>query len=365
MGEIVAAVAPSVLGYMGARKQASAAESAARTSAEAQLESARIAAEEARFRPIGITTRFGQSQFGYDPTTGRVSSAGYTVSPELKAYQDRIMALTGQGLGFAEQAPGLYAPLQTAATGLFGLGQQYLAESPQQAAERYIAQQQELLAPSRERQFAQLQNQLFQTGRGGLAVGGTSARPSGAAGLGAASPEMEAYYNALAQQDAQLAAQAMQAGQQQTAFGAGLFGTGAGLLGGYGQGLTGAYAPFTTGLGTAGSVEQLGMEPLTIGSALGGRIASPYAASALLQGGISAARALQSGQGISPTGLSLLGLQRKVEQGAFGGGSTGAAPTIGGFDPYSYLPDMPGNPYVSDFSGGSYNPLALGGLEGH
>jgi len=167
MGSIVG----SVLGYMGAKKQASATESAAAQSAAAQTEAARIAAEEARFRPIGITTRFGQSQFGYDPTTGRVSSAGYTVSPELKAYQDRIMALTGQSLGFAEQAPGLYAPLQTAATGLFGLGQQYLAESPEQVAQRYIAQQQELLAPSRERQFAQLQNRLFQTGRGGLAVG--------------------------------------------------------------------------------------------------------------------------------------------------------------------------------------------------
>ena len=361
MGDIVG----SVLGYMGAKKQASAAESAAAQSAAAQTEAARIAAEEARFRPIGITTRFGQSQFGYDPTTGRVSSAGYTVSPELKAYQDRIMALTGQGLGFAEQAPGLYAPLQTAATGLFGLGSQYLAESPEQAAQRYIAQQQELLAPSRERQFAQLQNRLFQTGRGGLAVGGTSSRPSGAAGLGAASPEMEAYYNALAQQDAQLAAQAMQAGQQQTAFGAGLFGTGAGLLGGYGQGLTGAYAPFTTGLGTAGQIEALGMEPFTMGVNLGNRIAlDPKAAQALALGGISAAQTLQKAQELSPMGGFLQGLGRTASgYGGFGGGSTGAAPTIGSFDPYSYLPDMPGNPYVSDFSGGSYNPLAIGGLE--
>ena len=207
MGDIVG----SVLGFMGAKDQAKASQAAAQTSANAQLEAARIAAEEARFRPIGITTRFGTSEFGYDPTTGRVSTAGYTVSPELKAYQDRIMELTGQGLGFAEQAPGLYAPLQTAATGLFGLGQQYLAESPEQAAQRYIAQQQELLAPSRERQFAQLQNRLFQTGRGGLSVGATGELPSGAAGLGATTPEMEAYYNALAQQDAQLAAQAMQA----------------------------------------------------------------------------------------------------------------------------------------------------------
>jgi hypothetical protein len=287
-------------------------ESAAAQSAAAQTEAARIAAEEARFRPIGITTRFGQSQFGYDPTTGRVSSAGYEVSPELKAYQDRIMALTGQGLGFAEQAPGLYAPLQGAATGLFNLGGQYLAESPQQAAERYIAQQQELLAPSRERQFAQLQNRLFQTGRGGLAVGGTGERPSGAAGLGAASPEMEAYYNALAQQDAALAAQSMEAGQRQTAFGAGLFGTGAGLLGSYGQGLTGAYAPFTTGLGTAGTIENLGMEPLTLGSALGGRIANPSAANALFQGGMGAARTLQGANELSPMGGFYQGLGRSV-----------------------------------------------------
>jgi len=314
MGDIVG----PVLGYMGARKQASAAENAARASADAQLESARIAAEEARFRPIGITTRFGQSQFGYDPTTGRVSSAGYTVSPELKAYQDRIMALTGQGLGFAERAPSLYEPLLTGGTNLFNLAQGYIAKSPEQAAADYIAQQQNLLAPSRERQLAQLENRLYQTGRGGLSVGGTGLRPGGGLGLRAASPEMEAYYNALAQQDAELAARATEAGQRQTAFGAGLFGTGAGLLGGYGQGLTGAYAPFTTGLGTAGSIEQLGMEPLTIGSALGGRIASPYAASALLQGGLGAAKALQPAQSLSPTGQTLLGLQRKAEQGAFG-----------------------------------------------
>ena len=314
MGDIVG----SVLGFIGAEKQGDDAVAAANASASGQTAAARIAAEEARFRPIGITTRFGQSNFGYDPTTGRVSSAGYTVSPELKAYQDRIMALTGMGLNFAEQAPGLYAPLQGAATGLFNLGQQYMAQSPEQAAARYIAQQQELLAPSRERQFSQLQNQLFQTGRGGLAVGATGARPSGAAGLGAASPEMEAYYNALAQQDAALAAQGMQAGQQQTAFGASLFGTGAGLLGGYGAGLSGAYSPFTSGLGVAGQVENLGMEPLILGSALGGRIANPTGANALFQGGSNAARALKGPMSYSPTGTLLSSLSQSpyVQEGA-------------------------------------------------
>lgn len=296
MGNLVG----GALSFLGARKAQSQAQYAADVAANAQNEAARLAAEEARFRPIGITTRFGSSQFGYDPETGRVSSAEYTVSPELLALQDRIMALTGQNLAFAEQAPGLYAPLTSAATGLFNLGQGYLAESPQQAAERYIAQQQELLAPSRERQFAQLQNRLFQTGRGGLAVGGTSARPSGAAGLGAASPEMEAYYNTLAQQDAALAAQAMEAGQRQTLFGAGLFDTGAGLLSGYGQGVTSALAPFSTSLGTAGSIEQLGMEPLTIGSSLGGRIANPQGAQALFAGGMTAAQNRMGPMGFSP-----------------------------------------------------------------
>ena len=269
------------------------AKKAAQAQAAAQERAAQLAAEEARFRPVGITTRFGQSQFTTGPD-GRVSGASYTLDPQLRGFQDRFLGLAGQGLTQAEQAQQQFAPLQGAAQGLFDIGQQYLgqpadqrlggiasqylgaqpdfgvgqigqrllgqgqdqqlldiarqqfapsagaqaltslgqqyvAQSPQEAAQQYMAQQQNLLAPSRERQFAQLQNQLFQTGRGGLAVGATGERPSGAAGLGAANPELEAYYNALAQQDAGLAAQAQQAGQQQAAFGAGLLGQGQAL----------------------------------------------------------------------------------------------------------------------------------------
>ena len=294
MGDLVS----GVLGFFGAKNQADAQREAAQTAANAQLQAARMAAEEARFRPVGVTTRFGQSQFTYGPD-GRVSGAGYTLSPELKALQDRVMGLTGQGLTEAEAAQGRYAPLTGAAQGLFNLGAGYLAQTPEQAAAQYMSRQQELLAPSRERQYAQLQNQLFQTGRGGLAVGATGARPSGAAGLAAANPEMEAYYNALAQQDAALAAQAQQAGQQQTAFGAGLFGTGAGLLGQYTGGLTGAYSPFQTGLGTTQSIEQLGQAPLDIGMAIGGR-GSPAASEALLRGGLASAQTGLSTAGLNP-----------------------------------------------------------------
>ena len=304
-GGLAAGAGALLGGYLSGQS----AENAAETSAAAQLKSAQLAAEEARFRPVGITTRFGQSQFQYD-SAGRPIAAGYTVSPELRAYQDRLMALAGGGLTAAEQAQTQYAPLGGAATGLFNLGQRYLAETPEQVAQRYMQQQQDLLAPSRERQYAQLQNQLYQTGRGGLSVGATGMRPGGGAGLGASNPELEAYYNALAQQDAQLAAQAQQAGQQQLAFGAGLFGTGANLLGAQQAGQVGALSPFSSYLGSAGTIEQLGQQPLDISAQLGGRSATAgaNAAQSLLAGGLGAARTLQAAQSASPIGAALTGL---------------------------------------------------------
>ena len=316
--------------YLGAQEQASATEYAANQSASAQREAARQAAEAAKFRPVGITSRYGTSSFQLDPS-GYLSGAGYNLTPETRGYQDRLMRLTGGALTQAEQAQQQYQPLSQAATGLFGLGQQYLAQSPEQVAADYIAKQQDLLAPSRERQMAQLQNQLFQQGRGGLSVGATGTRPSGAAGLGATTPEMEAYYNAIAQQDAQLAAQAQQAGQQNVAFGAGLFGTGANMLGQYQAGQVGALNPFTTYLGAGQTLEELGQAPLKLGAALGGQAAAygGNVGQSLLQGGMNAALTQQRASSYSPTGAFLTGaskdprLQTGFER-LFGGGIGGA-----------------------------------------
>jgi len=287
----------------------SSARRAAQTQADAQIRAAQIAAEEARFRPVGITTRFGQSQFTTGPD-GRVSGASYTLDPQLRAMQDRFLGLAGGGLDQAAMAQQQFAPLQGAAQGLFGLGQQYLAQSPQEAAQQFMSQQQNLLAPSRERQFAQLQNQLFQTGRGGLSVGATGERPSGAAGLGATTPELEAYYNAIAQQDAGLAAQAQEAGQRQVAFGAGLFGTGGNLLTqGYG-GQAAALDPYRAYLSGATGLETLGQQPLELGSALGGRIANPSGSNALLQGGMGAAQSQFAANAYNPFATALTGLSQ-------------------------------------------------------
>jgi hypothetical protein len=306
---ITAALIGGGLGLLGGVIGGNSAEDAARTQAAAQTEAARIAAEESRFRPVGITTRFGSSQFQTGPD-GRVSGASYELNPELRALQDRFLGLTSGGVTQAEQAQQQFAPLQGAAQGLFGLGQQYLAQSPEQAAQQYMMGQQNLLAPSRERQFAQLQNQLFNTGRGGLSVGATGTRPSGAAGLGATTPEMEAYYNAIAQQDAALAAQAQQAGQQQTAFGAGLFGTGGNLLTqGYG-GQAAALGPYQAYLQGATGLEALGQQPLEMGSALGGRIANPTGANALYQGGMAAAGSNAAANAYNPFATALVGASR-------------------------------------------------------
>ena len=338
-------------GLLGGYLQGEAAKDAAETQANAQREAAQLSANEARFRPVGVTTRFGQSQFQYGPG-GQVTGAGYTISPEMRAYQDRLMALSGQGLMQAEQAQQQFAPLQAGAQGLFGLGQQYLAQSPQEAAQQYMAKQQELLAPTRERQMAQLQNTLFQQGRSGLSVGATGARPSGAAGLGATTPEMEAYYNALAQQDAALAAQAMQAGQQQTTFGAGLLGTAGNLLTQGYQGQVNALTPYQAYLGGVGSLEAQGQNALELGSALGGRIANPTGANALMQGGLAAAQSQAAANAYNPFATALTmgsqnpAFQRGI-QGILGGGGSstptsyymggrGEAVPMGGFDEYAY-----------------------------
>ena len=242
------------------------------------------------------------------------------------------MGLAGGALSQAEGAQQQYAPLQGAAQGLFGLGQQYLAQSPEQVAANYMAKQQDLLAPSRERQMSQLQNTLFQQGRGGLSVGATSQRPGGGAGLGATTPEMEAYYNAIAQQDAALGAQAQQAGQQQVAFGAGLFGTGANLMGQYQQGQVGALSPFQAYLSGTQGIESLGQSPLDIGAQLGGRAATAgaNAGSFLQRGGQGAALTAQGGQ-FDPFSYALQGLGQNQQFGQgvanWMRGGTGFTPT--------------------------------------
>ena len=188
-------------------------QSSAQQASQQQIAAAQQAQQQASFRPVGMTTAFGTSQFQVDPATGQLTAAGYTASPELAAQRER----------------------------LFGLGASALPTTTDTQAlqQQYIAQQQGLLAPGREQQLAQLRNRQFRRGTTGLATGGTMAGYApNAQGLMATNPEMSAYYNSLAQQNAQLAANAPTYAQnllnQQISTGTGLFGA-ANTLEGYAQ----------------------------------------------------------------------------------------------------------------------------------
>lgn len=261
MGKLVSSVANIFTGADDTRDAANAA-------AAQQSQAARDAAIAAQFRPVGMTTRFGTSQFtrATDPKTGMpyVSSASYTPAAELAGLQERLFNTFGQGLTAAERMQQQAGGLGDQATQLYNLGADYLSESPEAARQRYINQQTALLAPQQEQTLAGLRNRLFQTGRTGLATGGTTA-----GNMQATNPEMAAYYNALANQQLQLAAGADQAAQQQQTFGAGLLGTGTQLQQAQQATLSGAYSPLQTLLGLSGTVENLGQMPYQLGLQLG------------------------------------------------------------------------------------------------
>jgi hypothetical protein len=275
---------------LGSSMAGRSAENAANTSAEAQLAAARIAAEEQRFRPVGITSRFGASQFEFDKS-GRLKGAGYTPSAEIKALQDRLSALYGTSLGQAEQAQAAGVPLGAAGQGLFGLGQQYLAQSPEQARNQYLQEQYAMLDPIRQREEQRLGASVFGRGRAGLNIGDVG------------QPELAALASARRTQDLQLAAGAEQEARNRLGFGAGLFGTGANLLGTQYGLQTQALAPFQTQFGTQQLLEQAALQPLDIGAQLGGRTATAGAnvGQSLLTGGLGAAQTQLQGSLVGPS----------------------------------------------------------------
>lgn len=239
----------------------------AQNTANAAAGQQRLAAQMGSFRPVGMTTAFGTSNFktAVDPNTGLsyITSAGYTADPRLAGLQNQLMGGYGAAYNQAQDISNAYSPMQGGASQLFNLGQQYLSTSPEAAAASWMQNQRALIAPKQEQDLAALRNQAFRTGRTGLATGGT------ATGMAATNPEMAAYYNARAQTENQLAAQADQYGMQRIQFGAGLFGTGGGLLDSISRGRTAAYSPLQAQLGLSNAVEGMSQQPYSLGMQLG------------------------------------------------------------------------------------------------
>ena len=300
-----AQIAGGALNAVGGLLSGNAQQEAAQTTANAQLEAARIAADAAKFKPIGITTRFGQSQFQKD-AQGNVIGAGYALTPDMKAQQDALMAQSGQMLTQYQNAPGMFAPMGQAGQRAMGLGNQYLATDPQAQAQKYMNEQQALLATGRERDMNQMLTGEFNRGTYGLATGGTST------GMGAANPRLEAMLNAQRQQDLGLAAQATQGGMDYAKFGAGMVGTGGDLAKGMFSGQTAAYQPYQTALQGAQYIEGLGQQPLTMGIDIGKQTSNAASGGLLAQGMVNAAQTQQNAA-YSPWGTLLMGAGNQVQ----------------------------------------------------
>lgn len=140
-----------------------------------------------QFQPVGVTTRFGRTTTPTYDAQGRLLSVGISPTADIAAQQNRALALSQQAL-----------PETT---------------NIQQATQDYYNQLQALQRPTDELTLAQLQNRLQATGRGGLAFGATSGA-GGSNALLATNPELAAYYNALAQRQAQQSLTAQDVAQQ-------------------------------------------------------------------------------------------------------------------------------------------------------
>lgn len=304
------AVSPNILSGLlsgvGGYLSGNAAQDAAKTQAQAQIEAARIAADAAKFRPVGVTTRFGESNFTKD-ASGNVIGAGYALTPDVKAQQDRLMGMSNDMLTQYQNAPAAFAPMGVAGQRAMNLGNQYLATDPQAQAKKYMDEQIALLATGRERDTNQMLTGEFNRGTYGLSTGGTST------GMMGANPRLEALYNAQRQQDLGLAAQATQGGMDYAKFGAGMVGTGGDLTNAMYQGQVNAFNPYKTALGGAQTLEGLGQNALDLGVNMGKVTNNAQSGMLLANGMNAAANTMAPSNAYSPWGALLSGAGNQVQ----------------------------------------------------
>ena len=208
LGDLAQAGAAAYSGYQATE--------AAKEAARAQQNLGKQVSSMAEFKPYSVTSGFGTGYF--DTKKG---TAGYEIDPLLARYRDQLYSM-----------------------GAGALGQVNL--DPTQAAQRYFAEQQGLMAPQREAEDIALRQQMLNRGRIGLGVN-SQAMGAGAGG-GFVNPDQYRVDLARARADADLGVRSRDYAQAEIDT---LLGRGTGL--------------FTQGFG----VEELGMKPLSMGADLG------------------------------------------------------------------------------------------------
>ena len=348
MGSVVSAIAGPVLSIGGGLISGSKGADAAKGQAEALRAAGLRSSQMAQFRPIGLRTGFGSSNFRVNEL-GQVEEAGYTIDPSLEALRNRFTTgATGYDPTRLQQ---LTEPIYGATESLFNLGGDYLGANPQEVAAKYISDRQGLLQPSRAAEFGRINARNFATGRGGLGVQtGTGTAPS--------NPALQAYYNSIFQQDKALAAEADQAAMDRIRFGGELYGAGGKLSSGIPSLFSGSFLPIETQLNMAKSIESLGQNPyqMSIDLAAAQAGAGARAGQLYLQPQEAAARAYSQYQGYSPLGTAMSGLGSSMSGGGFGGFSNLFG---GGGGGYSAAPYAPTNPGFGSQAGGYYGSSAF------
>lgn len=210
-----------LISYAEAQQQAANAMSNVQSSiAQSQMSDTAKAMEMAKFQPYSVRTGTGSTFF--DQATGQT---GFTLAPETYGYQQDLYKKAGEAVGG-------------------------ITTSPEQAAQRYIEQQQGLLQPGRQAEDIALRQQQLQRGRIGL---GISSEAAGAGAGGMVNPEQFQRDRARALADAQIAAQGTQEGQRQAA-----------------NQLALAQGLFSAGM----APEQFGLNAITTGANIGNQMAT-------------------------------------------------------------------------------------------
>jgi len=150
-GQIGGALGSAVLGGIGSRGTSQAYQGATAAQIAAQQQAARQMAEASKFRPVGVTSPYGQAQYQVDDQ-GRLQQVGFDLAPEFQERATTFGTMGSEALGAVNI-------------------------DPQQAAADRTARMQELLAPGRAMEQERLFSNLAAKGLTGLAVEtGTGAR---------------------------------------------------------------------------------------------------------------------------------------------------------------------------------------------
>lgn len=289
----------------GGLLSANSAKDASKSLANSQIEAARIAADAAKFRPVGVTTRFGSSKFDMDQN-GNIIGAGYNPSQQTKSLQDRLTPMIDSGMVQFNRSPTDNIGLFNGGKRAMSLGNSYMSTSPQDQARKYMEDQMALINPSRERSLAELMSTLRGQGRQGLAVGGTTD-----GGFRPSNPELDAYYNAQRMQDLRLAADSTAGGMDYSRFGADMTDAGGNMMSNYYKNQSSSFSPYDTALTGQVRLEGLAQNAMDMGIDIGakGTAARDRSGQLLANGTTRAAESMYDSNAYNPYayGLGMLG----------------------------------------------------------